>query len=131
VKRKKNLHDRLGPERRGSLNERMEDILLASAAVREVEDRHKVSHAKEPDGAFMVVLAAWARGVSLGTVLDIADVEVGTISPGDFVRTAKQVADLCEQFSRLSNRPELAAAANAARDLVLRSVVAGASTIHQ
>ncbi len=131
VKRKKNLHDRLGPERRGSLQERMTEILVTSAAVREVEARHKVAHAKEPDGKFMPVLAAWARGVSLGTVLDLADVEVGSTSPGDFVRNAKQVADLCEQLGRLHHKPELAAAANEARDAVLRSVVAGASTVHQ
>ena len=131
VKRKKNLHDRLGPERRGSLQERMTEILVTSAAVREVEARHKVAHPKEPDGKFMPVLATWARGVSLGTVLDLADVEVGTTSPGDFVRNAKQVADLCEQLGRLHHKPELAAAANEARDAVLRSVVAGASTVHQ
>jgi ATP-dependent RNA helicase HelY len=130
VKRKKNLHDRLGPERRGSLSERMQDIMVTSAAIREVESRHKVHHFKEPDGKFIPVIAAWARGVSLGTVLDLADVEVGATSPGDFVRNAKQVADLCEQLGRLSFAPDLADAAMAARDLVLRSVVAGASTVH-
>ncbi len=131
IKRKKNLHDRLGPERRGSLGERMQEILTTSAALREIEGRHKVAHAKEPDGKFMPVIAAWARGVSLGTVLDLADVEVGSTSPGDFVRNAKQVGDLCEQLGRLHGRPQLAGAAMEARDLVLRSVVAGSSGVHQ
>jgi len=40
------------------------------------------------------------------------------------------VADLCEQLGRLSFAPDLADSAMAARDLVLRSVVAGASTVH-
>jgi len=131
VKKKKNLHDRLGPERRMNLNERMSEISVISARLREVEARHKVHHAKEPDGKFIPVIAAWARGASLSTVLDLADVEVGTTSPGDFVRNAKQVADLCEQVGRLSTLPSVASAALDARDAVLRSVVAGASTIHQ
>ena len=90
-----------------------------------------VPHAKEPDGKFMPVIAAWARGASLSTVLDLADVEIGTTSPGDFVRNAKQVADLCEQVGRLSTLASVADAALDARDAVLRSVVAGASTVHQ
>jgi len=131
VKRTKSLHDRLGPERRLNLQDRMQEILVISARVREVEERHKVPHAKEPDGKFMPVIAAWARGASLSTVLDLADVEIGTTSPGDFVRNAKQVADLCEQVGRLSTLASVADAALDARDAVLRSVVAGASTVHQ
>ncbi len=130
VKRKKNLHDRLGPERRLNLSERTHEISVISATVREVEVRYRVPHAKEPDGKFAPVIAAWARGVTLGTVLDLADVEVGQTSPGDFVRNAKQVADLCEQLSRLTHLGEVAQTANEARDAVLRSVVAGASTVH-
>ena len=130
IKRKKSLNDRLGPERRLNLSERMHEIAVLSAAVREVEDRYRVPHPKEPDGKFAPVIAAWARGVTLGTVLDLADVEIGQTSPGDFVRNAKQVADLCEQLSRLSNLGDLADTAFEARDAVLRSVVAGASTVH-
>ena len=129
-KRKKDLHDRLGPERRLNLHERLQEILVISAAVREAEDRYRVPHAKEPDGKFAPVLAAWARGVGLGTVLDLADAEVGSTSPGDFVRNAKQVADLCEQLSRLTHLGEVSHTAFTARDAVLRSVVAGASTVH-
>jgi ATP-dependent RNA helicase HelY len=130
IKRKKSLHDRLGPERRLHLSERSHEISLISATVREVEDRYRVPHAKEPDAKFAPVIAAWARGVTLGTVLDLADVEVGPTSPGDFVRNAKQVADLCEQLSRLTHLGEIAQTAYEARDAVLRSVVAGASTVH-
>jgi ATP-dependent RNA helicase HelY len=130
VKRKKNLHDRLGPERRLNLSERTHEISVLSAAVREVEDRYRVPHTKEPDGKFAPVIAAWARGVTLGTVLDLAEVEVAQTSPGDFVRNAKQVADLCEQLARLSHLGEVADTAHQAREAVLRSVVAGASTVH-
>ena len=130
VKRKKSLHDRLGPERRLNLSERMHEISVLSATVREVEERYRVPHAKEPDGKFAPVIAAWARGVTLGTVLDLADVEIGQTSPGDFVRNAKQVADLCEQLSRLPHLGAISDTAYEAREAVLRSVVAGASTVH-
>ena len=130
LKRKKNLHDRLGPDRRLNLSERAHQISVLSAAVREVEERYRVPHAKEPDGKFAPVIAAWARGVTLGTVLDLAEAEVGQTSPGDFVRHAKQVADLCEQLARLRHLGELSDVADEAREAVLRSVVAGASTVH-
>jgi len=130
LKRKKNLHDRLGPDRRLNLSERAHQISVLSAAVREVEERYRVPHAKEPDGKFAPVIAAWARGVTLGTVLDLAEAEVGQTSPGDFVRNAKQVADLCEQLARLRHLGELSDVADEAREAVLRSVVAGASTVH-
>jgi len=130
VKRKVSLHDRLGPERRLNLSERAHEVSVLSATLREVEDRYRVPHAKEPDAKFAPVIAAWARGVTLGTVLDLADVEIGPTSPGDFVRNAKQVADLCEQLSRLTHLGAVAQCAFEARDAVLRSVVAGASTVH-
>ena len=80
--------------------------------------------------ATSTIIAAWARGVTLGTVLDLADAEIGQTSPGDFVRNAKQVADLCEQLGRLRHLTGVADVALDARDAVLRSVVAGASSVH-
>ena len=130
TKKKRSLNDRLGQERRGNLSERQAEISLAAVAIREVEARYKVPHAKEPDGKFATTIAAWARGASLGTVLDLADVEVGQTSPGDFVRNAKQVADLCEQVARMRHLPDVADVASEARDAVLRSVVAGSSSVH-
>ena len=130
TKKVKSLNDRLGQERRANINDRLSDINIISARIREIESRYKVPHAKEPDGKFATVIAAWARGASLGTVLDLADVEIGQTSPGDFVRNAKQVADLCEQLARMGHIPEVAEIAANARDAVLRSVVAGASTVH-
>ena len=130
TKKKRSFNDRLGQERRGNISERMSEITLTAAAIAAVEDRFKVPHAKEPDGKFATTIAAWARGASLGTVLDLADVEIGQTSPGDFVRNAKQVADLCEQLSRMHHLIDVADVAAQAREAVLRSVVAGASTVH-
>jgi ATP-dependent RNA helicase HelY len=108
----------------------MAEITLTSLAIQEIENRFKVPNAKEPDGKFATTIAAWARGASLGTVLDLADVEIGQTSPGDFVRNAKQVADLCEQLARMSDLTSVAEVAAQARDAVLRSVVAGYSSVH-
>ncbi|MHB2029065.1 MAG: hypothetical protein ACYCPT_09635, partial [Acidimicrobiales bacterium] len=130
TKKKRVHHDRLGPERRASIDERLKEISVIAAAVRQIEDRYNVPHVREPDGHFSTIIAAWARGVSLHTVLDLADAEIGQTSPGDFVRNAKQVADLCEQLSRLRHFSEVADVALEAREAVLRSVVAGASSVH-
>lgn len=130
TKKKRTLNDRLGQERRGSILDRVAEIAVTAATIREVEVRFTVPHTKEPDGKFATTIAAWARGASLGTVLDLADVEIGQTSPGDFVRNAKQVADLCEQLSRMSPLTDVAAVAAEARNAVLRSVVAGASSVH-
>jgi ATP-dependent RNA helicase HelY len=130
TKKKRSLNDRLGHVRRGNLNDRLNDISATAVTIREIESRFLVPHAKEPDGKFATTIAAWARGASLGTVLDLADVEIGQTSPGDFVRNAKQVADLCEQLSRMHELTEVAGVAALARDAVLRSVVAGASSVH-
>jgi len=130
TKKKKTLNDRLGQDRRGSIAERAHEIRMITLSIHEVEDRYGVPHAKEPDAKFANTIAAWARGASLSTVLDVADVEMGQTSPGDFVRNAKQVADLCEQLSRMSDQTSVADVAAEARDAVLRSVVAGASSVH-
>jgi ATP-dependent RNA helicase HelY len=130
TKKKRALNDRLGHVRRGNLNDRLNDIAATAVTIREIESRFLVPHAKEPDGKFATTIAAWARGASLGTVLDLADVEIGQTSPGDFVRNAKQVADLCEQLSRMHELTQVAGVAALARDAVLRSVVAGASSVH-
>ena len=107
------------------------EITVIAATIQEVEDRYRVPHVKEPDGKFATTIAAWARGASLGTVLDLADVEIGQTSPGDFVRNAKQVADLCEQLAP-HGRPQRPSprSPGEARDAVLRSVVAGSSSVH-
>ena len=128
--KKKSINDRLGSERRANITDRLHEIQTNNALIREVEERYKVPHTKEPDGKFATTITAWARGSSLSVVLDLADAEIGLTSPGDFVRNAKQVADLCEQLARMSDLTAVAEVAAEARDYVLRSVVAGASSVH-
>lgn len=131
VKNRRNVPDHVGSDRRASLRERNLHVQAIFQAIRETEDQYVVPHFREPDHRFSVVVTAWARGANLSTVLDLADTELGLTSPGDFVRNAKQVADLCEQIARLTHLGEISSVAMDARDCVLRSVVAGDSTMHQ
>ena len=129
-KNRRSTQDRLGPVRRTAMADRLREVQALYAATCAAEDHHGVPHAKEPDGAFATVIAAWARGVALGPVLDLADAELGHTSPGDFVRQAKQVADLCEQIARLGHLGALARVAGEAREALVRSVVAGSASVH-
>jgi ATP-dependent RNA helicase HelY len=74
-------------------------------------------------------MVSWARGASLATTLDIADLETGRMSPGDFVRNAKQVVDVLEQISRVP-AAECADVAYEAIGLIQRSIIAGPGSIH-
>ena len=131
AKRRRSLNDRLGPQRRDHIAERLGEIAVEAATLAHLEDEFSVAHTREPDGRFATVIAAWARGASLAQVLDLADVELGQTSPGDFVRQAKQVADLCEQVTRLAPRYGVVQVAREAREAIMRSVVAGSFTVHQ
>ncbi len=122
-------NDRLGDQRRSDINQRVGSVIGLAAYVSEVEDRYQVRHAKDPDPGFASTIAAWVRGAPLTTVLEIAEHDAGQLSPGDFVRNAKQVGDLCEQLARLCPGTELANCAEEARSGIIRSVVAGVSVI--
>ena len=128
-RRPKDIKDRLGPQRRADIADRLAFISTLHFRVIESEERHKVRHAKDLDDGFARSIASWVRGASLGTALDVADAENGVMAPGDFVRHAKQVADLCEQLSRLAMGSNVAATALDAKAAILRSVVAGSMGI--
>lgn len=127
--KKRVRNDRLGEQRRSDINGRVGGIFGIAAYIQQVEENHHVRHVKDLDAGFASTIAAWVRGAPLATVLEIAEAETGQFSAGDFVRNAKQVADLCEQVSRLTTG-DLADAALEAFHGVLRSVVAGSSTVH-
>jgi len=101
-----------------------------SVTIREVEERYKFPHFKEPDGHFATVIAPGRAGHAR-TVLDLADAEIGQTSPGDFcpkcqassrsVRAAGPHAPPERQSPTWLLTPV---------DAVLRSVVAGLSSVH-
>ena len=127
-KRPKVIKDRLGPGRRADIAERYNFVRSVQARVIEVESAYRVKHAKDLDDGFARAMAAWARGANLSTTLEAADVETGYTAPGDFVRHAKQVADLCEQLSHLDVGSLRDVAANT-KLAIVRNVVAGAMAI--
>ena len=88
------------------------------------EDDLRLPPTRPPDAGFMAVAHAWAAGGGLDEVL--ADEE---FTPGDFVRTAKQLIDLLRQVAKLAPRPTTAAAAKEGVDALHRDVVAASSLI--
>jgi len=116
--------DRLGQRRRAELAERLADLDHHATRLRALEEVNLVSRTRRPEPGLAGAVAAWARGASFGTVLEVASRDVGEIAPGDFVRTVKQVADLTGQVAMVARDPATAKAASAAVDMLLRDVVA-------
>lgn len=86
--------------------------------VREAEDRHQVELCRELEDGFAAPIHRWAQGESLEDVLRETD-----MSPGDFVRTCKQVLDLLRQIEDVA--PEgVSDVVRRARAAVNRGVVA-------
>ncbi len=83
------------------------------------EERHAgLPETKAPDPGFMNVAYQWAMGVDLGPVL--AESEA---TPGDFVRTIKQVMDLITQIAVQAPVPLTQRAAQKAVDALFRDLV--------
>jgi ATP-dependent RNA helicase HelY len=85
------------------------------------EREHELSFLREPDLGFAWNAHAWAQGRRLETVLETG------LTPGDFVRAAKQLIDLLDQVAVAAGRTPLAAKARAAIDALRRGVVAYSS----
>jgi ATP-dependent RNA helicase HelY len=86
--------------------------------IREAEDRHQVELCRELEDGFAAPIHRWAGGESLEDVLRETD-----MSPGDFVRTCKQVLDLLRQIEDVASEGP-AAVVRLARQAVNRGVVA-------
>jgi ATP-dependent RNA helicase HelY len=95
----------------------------------QLEKDNDLSFLREPDLGFAWAAYCWARGARLETVLD----EAPELTPGDFVRSVKQLIDLLDQLaSAIPAAPAppsdpastLAATARAAIDAMRRGVIA-------
>jgi ATP-dependent RNA helicase HelY len=75
------------------------DVLTAMgrtwAELDQLERRNRVSFLREPDSGFVWAAYRWVRGVKLEDVLD----SVPGLTPGDFVRSVKQLIDLLDQIA--------------------------------
>jgi ATP-dependent RNA helicase HelY len=101
------------------------EVLAAMAEVwgelRGVEQEHQLSFLREPDPGFAWTAYSWARGRPLDQVLS------GDLTPGDFVRAAKQVIDLLDQVAAASGAAPVADVARRAIAALRRGVVAYSS----
>jgi len=65
------------------------------AELDQLEKRHNLSFLREPDLGFVWAAYRWVRGSRLEDVLD----SVPGLTPGDFVRSTKQLIDLLDQIA--------------------------------
>jgi ATP-dependent RNA helicase HelY len=91
----------------------------------QLEKDNGLSFLREPDLSFAWAAYRWAHGARLEAVLDQAP----DLTPGDFVRSVKQLIDLLDQIASAVPAPpaspgDLAATARAAIDAMRRGVVA-------
>ena len=91
------------------------------AELDQLEKDNDLSFLREPDFGFAWAAYRWARGARLEDVLESSP----DLTPGDFVRSVKQLIDLLDQIAgAASSAPILAASARAAIDAMRRGVVA-------
>ncbi len=87
----------------------------------DIEKQHRLSFLREPDPGFGWNAHAWAQGRPLETVL------AAGLTPGDFVRAAKQLVDLLDQVAVAAGPGKLSMTARSAIDALRRGVVAYSS----
>ena len=92
----------------------------------QLEKDNDLSFLREPDLGFAWAAYRWARGARLEAVLD----ESPELTPGDFVRSVKQLIDLLDQIASAAPiaaaepGPALSVTARAAIDAMRRGVIA-------
>ena len=113
---------------------RTPDVLAAMvrtwSELDQLEKDNDLSFLREPDLGFAWAAYRWARGAKLESVLD----ESPDLTPGDFVRSVKQLIDLLDQIASAAPiaapiagaepGPALSVTARAAIDAMRRGVVA-------
>ncbi|MWB97824.1 DEAD/DEAH box helicase [Agromyces seonyuensis] len=102
---------------RGRFRTALDATLDAWSDLDDVEHDAKLPGTDQPTPSLAGPMHAWARGLGLGQVLELAG-----LAAGDFVRVTKQVIDLLDQISIVAE-PELATNARAAIDAIRRGVV--------
>jgi superfamily II RNA helicase len=91
-------------------------------SLRAEEETARLPRTRAPDPGFAEVAWRWARGERLARVLERAE-----LAPGDFVRNAKQLADLLRQLATVSPDRVTAATAHDAASALQRGVVAASA----
>ncbi len=86
---------------KGRVPEALAVMVRTWAELDQLEKDHDLSFLRAPDLGFAWAAYRWARGSRLETVLD----ESPDLTPGDFVRSAKQLIDLLDQIASASPPP--------------------------
>ncbi|MFZ9912678.1 MAG: DEAD/DEAH box helicase [Ilumatobacteraceae bacterium] len=107
----------------GQLRSRFRSLQSLSKRLQRDETTAGITPHRSPDAGYVSTVAMWAGGAELADVLDIET------TPGDFVRTMKQLIDLPRQVGQHAPDGATRAAADAAVERVLRGVVLSASTM--
>lgn len=88
------------------------------------ERRYRLPVTKYPEAGFALAIHQWAAGAPLGYCLAAAAESGAEVTPGDFVRQARQVIDLLEQIRQTAYVDETRDNARQAIDAIRRGVVA-------
>ena len=120
---------------KGRVPETLAAMVRTWGELDQLEKDNDLSFLRQPDLGFAWAAYRWARGTRLETVLD----EAPDLTPGDFVRSVKQLIDLLDQIASAipadppdppdpqddpSTSPTLATTARAAIDAMRRGVIA-------
>ncbi len=86
-----------GPARlpKGPVSDVLTSMVRTWGELDQLEQRNGLSFLREPDPGFVWAAYRWARGAKLEDVLDSAP----GLTPGDFVRSMKQLIDLLDQIA--------------------------------
>jgi ATP-dependent RNA helicase HelY len=117
---------------KGPVREVLAEMTRTWADLDQLEKKHNLSFLREPDLGFVWAAYRWVRGAKLEDVLD----SVPGLTPGDFVRSTKQLIDLLDQIAAAASSGassssdgapksrDVAATARAAIDAMRRGVIA-------
>src|SRR5208282_3544654 len=94
---------------KGRTPEVLAEMVRTWGGLDQLEKDNDLSFLREPDFGFAWAAYRWARGVKLESVLD----ESPDLTPGDFVRSVKQLIDLLDQIASATPAPPADATARA------------------
>ncbi len=106
------------PRLPGEVLDRIHSLVSAAEVLRAQESEMRITKSRRPEPGFAEAALRWAKGERLELVL-----ERSALSPGDFVRNAKQLADLLRQLAVVAPVDQTAQAARKAADSIQRGVV--------
>src|SRR5271170_1322881 len=86
---------------KGRTPEVLAEMVRTWGGLDQLEKDNDLSFLREPDFGFAWAAYRWARGVKLESVLD----ESPDLTPGDFVRSVKQLIDLLDQIASAASAP--------------------------